>query len=402
MTMTVISNRSYVNVRRNRISRIAALTMVLLIAGILPLASQNRTAEAITLDHVHGGATPLPPGHTWEYTFTDPTGDSSWNTTTGLGGIWVAGPAPFSTGNTFATQGNSDFWTGTLWPGDALDTLPFDDDLWVRTTIDLTGIDLSTVSWDLGVDNGFKLYANGVLVGSANADGGTHRWEYEGGFGISLASGTNVIAVALDDHGGATAFDMQITGTQTDSDGDGVGDNSDACSGTNPADTPIDANGCGFSQQDADGDGVPNGADTCSGTNPADTPIDANGCGFSQQDADGDGVPDGQDPHPFSDLSQTVVVSGCDSGVTNIVLPSGSSIADLVADAFNAGGEEAVEDLLEGLENDGTLNEDDAEAIEDCAEGDDDDDDEDDDDDDDDDEDDDDNDDDDDEDEDED
>jgi hypothetical protein len=37
----------------------------------------------------------LPPGHTWEYTFTNPTADSTWNTTTGLGGIWSAGPAPF-------------------------------------------------------------------------------------------------------------------------------------------------------------------------------------------------------------------------------------------------------------------------------------------------------------------
>ena len=77
---------------------------------------------------------------------------------------------------------------------------------------------------------------------------------------------------------------------------------------------------------------------------------------------------DDSDSHPQSDLGPTVVVNGCDSGVANFVLPSGSSIADLVTDAFNAGGEDAVEDLVEDLEDDGTLSEDEAEAIEDCAE----------------------------------
>ena len=55
-------------------------------------------------------------------------------------------------------------------------------------------------------------------------------------------------------------------------------------------------------------------------------------------DSDGDGVLDVVDAHPNSDLSPTVVVNGCDSGVANDVLPSGSSIADLVNDAFDAGG----------------------------------------------------------------
>ncbi len=70
----------------------------------------------------------------------------------------------------------------------------------------------------------------------------------------------------------------------------------------------------------------------------------------------------------------TVVINGCDSGVANDVLPSGSSIAELVTVAFNSGGEDGVEDLLEDLEDDGFLSEREAEAIEDCAEDDDDDD----------------------------
>ena len=45
-------------------------------------------------------------------------------------------------------------------------------------------------------------------VASDNAEGFTFRWEYSGTF-PSLNAGTNVIAVALEDHGGATAFDME-------------------------------------------------------------------------------------------------------------------------------------------------------------------------------------------------
>ena len=88
-------------------------------------------------------------------------------------------------------------------------------------------------------------------------------------------------------------------------------------------------------------------------------------------DADGDGVSDADDPFPNSDLGPTVVVNGCDSGVTNGPPSNGATIADLVNEAFNAGGEDAVEDLLEGLEDDGTLSDDEAEAIEECAEEDD-------------------------------
>jgi hypothetical protein len=96
----------------------------------------------------------------------------------------------------------------TFWAADGADG----DDLWVRQAINFTGYDLTTVRWDLGVDNGFKLYANGNFVAGVNEEGYTYRWEYTGVFS-GLAPGLNVIALALEDHGGLTAFDMQITGT---------------------------------------------------------------------------------------------------------------------------------------------------------------------------------------------
>jgi len=141
----------------------------------------------------------LPVGHTWEYTFDDPTVvDPTWNETTGG---WVTAPAPFAT-----CCSGTGFYPATIWPADTNN----DDDLWVRTSVDLTGVDLSDVVWGLGVDNGFKLYANGTLVDSGDASGGTHYWEYSGDFDGDLVPGVNVIAVALKDYGGATAFDMVV------------------------------------------------------------------------------------------------------------------------------------------------------------------------------------------------
>ena len=66
---------------------------------------------------------------------------------------------------------------------------------------------------NLGVDNGYDFYVNGIHVSGANAEGYTNRWEYT--FTIPAADfviGNNVIAIQLEDHGGATAFDMMMTG----------------------------------------------------------------------------------------------------------------------------------------------------------------------------------------------
>jgi hypothetical protein len=49
---------------------------------------------------------------------------------------------------------------------------------------------------------------------------------------------------------------------------------------------------------------------------------------YTMQDADSDGVPDDADECPSSILTLTVVIGGCDSGVTNTLFPSGCSISD--------------------------------------------------------------------------
>lgn len=151
----------------------------------------------------------LPPGATWEYTFTDPTADPTWNITTGVGGTWSSGAAPF--GNCPAAgclDVTRDFDFNTFWADD----FDLDDDLWVRTEVSVDASLLNSLYWALGVDNGFKLYVNGVLIAADNAEGYTSRWEYSGGIPLAaLQSESQVIALALEDHGVLTAFDMQIS-----------------------------------------------------------------------------------------------------------------------------------------------------------------------------------------------
>ncbi len=175
-----------------------SLPGALLLAVFLALAASPAAAGPI-----------LPAGALWEYTFTNPTGDPTWNTTTGVGGDWTTGLAPFGNHIGPGWDDTGGFFSyNTYWPTDGADG----DDLWARTTIDLTGYDPDSVFWNLGVDNGFKLYLNGSLIASDNREGYTSRWEYSGVFGNALLPGVNVLAVALEDHGVATAFDMNVIG----------------------------------------------------------------------------------------------------------------------------------------------------------------------------------------------
>ena len=66
------------------------------------------------------------------------------------------------------------------------------------------------------------MFVNGNHVGGANAEGFTFVWEYTGQIPSGdLNSGVNTIKIDLEDHGGLTAFDMQIRGERLRSVPDG-------------------------------------------------------------------------------------------------------------------------------------------------------------------------------------
>jgi OOP family OmpA-OmpF porin len=88
-----------------------------------------------------------------------------------------------------------------------------------------------------------------------------------------------------------------------DSDGDGVSDALDKCSGT-PKGVSVDSNGCPV---DTDKDGVPDYLDKCPGT-PQGVFVDSNGCPV---DTDKDGVPDFLDKCSGTPAGVAVDQNGC-------------------------------------------------------------------------------------------
>lgn len=89
-------------------------------------------------------------------------------------------------------------------------------------------------------------------------------------------------------------------------------------------------------------------------------------------DSDGDGVINPNDACPNSDLSQTVVIDGCDSGVENILFENGCTISDKIAQcAVTAGNHgqftSCVSHLLNELKGQSVIQGSEKGAIQSCA-----------------------------------
>jgi len=110
---------------------------------------------------------------------------------------------------------------------------------------------------------------------------------------------------------GATVDAVGCALNQLDSDNDGVNDEDDRCPATVDFRT-ADAYGCDTQQQnvDSDEDGVRDADDLCPNTPTADA-ADATGCAASQRDTDGDGVTDADDLCPASKPGFPVDSTGC-------------------------------------------------------------------------------------------
>lgn len=86
-------------------------------------------------------------------------------------------------------------------------------DLALYTTFNVNGSPTGSMTLRVASDNGFLVFLNDQLLAKQNAEGYTSYWEYT--FTQSsqyLNQGANVLKILAEDHGGATFFDMQLTG----------------------------------------------------------------------------------------------------------------------------------------------------------------------------------------------
>lgn len=237
---------------------------------------------------------------------------------------------------------------GSLFDGDAFNRAnPFEL---------ATGSGGSSVLDDVAVAAGDVISLSFLWVGPAPG-------EFVGvGFNIDFAPSPP----DTDSDGVPDAFDncpLTYNPDQADADGDGIGDACDVCH-LDPA-------------NDADGDGLCENVDNCPFVyNPDQVDVDDDGIGDACDpfiDLDGDGVPDNMDECPNSPPENAnIVIDGCNTGVPNLMLSSGCTIADrlneLAATAKNHGQfVSGVAHLKNTLRKQGILTNQQADALQSCA-----------------------------------
>ena len=161
-----------------------------------------------------------------------------------------------------------------------------------------------------------------------------------------------------------------------DTDGDRVPDVLDNCPTVPNFDqTDTDEDGAGDAcDDDDDNDGVDDPDDNCPLIpNPGQEDYDGDGAGdVCDDDDDNDGIPDDDDACSMSDLEETVVIDGCDSGVPNQQIGDGCNYSDeiaiIAAGAKNHGAfVSGVAQLSNDLKKADLITGDDKDAVMECA-----------------------------------
>lgn len=142
---------------------------------------------------------------------------SFWNynvtaTDFGANGLASVDYAGFLSEYTGTSTGQAGFGNTTPPAGGATNTnWSVFDDLALQTTVNLSGNVIGDVTLNVAIDNGAKVFINGVDVFFRDAGGYTSIWEYTATISGSLFNaGLNTISVLTSDYGGLTFFDMQL------------------------------------------------------------------------------------------------------------------------------------------------------------------------------------------------
>ena len=142
----------------------------------------------------------------WEYSVLGTDLYSGWgsvnyNSVNWNSLMWNTGNAAF--GNPYSLPYN------TYWQANT--------DLALQKTFVIDGILSTPITLNVASDNGFVIFINGQQVAKANEEGYTKYWEYSlplSTLGF-ISPGNNLIQVLAEDHGGATFFDLNLTGDVT-------------------------------------------------------------------------------------------------------------------------------------------------------------------------------------------
>jgi hypothetical protein len=142
-------------------------------------------------------------GATWQYSVLKTDLWSNWSTAgyssfDWVNATWATGQAAF--GNPYSLPYNT-YWAANT-------------DLALQKTFFIDGILTAPITLNVASDNGFMVFINGQQVAKQMAEGYTSYWEYTLplttlGF---VSPGSNVIQVLAEDHGGATFFDLKLSG----------------------------------------------------------------------------------------------------------------------------------------------------------------------------------------------
>jgi hypothetical protein len=172
----------------------------------------------------------VPIDATWEFTLDSTCGGpgAGWTTGAAAGCAWETGQAPFA--GIWPHWSDEDYLGpflpgNTPWVPDRVKDangnwvgVDDGDDIWIRKLVDFGDHNLTDVKWKVGVDNGFRLFFDGVLVADRSEEGFTERWEYTGNFqaalntlGIQSHGGPHFIAVSGRDHGGVATLAVEIS-----------------------------------------------------------------------------------------------------------------------------------------------------------------------------------------------
>ncbi len=201
--------------------------------------------------------------------------DSPWFTGTGAFGSSFGADLPNAFGPQAPNAGQ--FPGGIAWSSNF--------DPYVRTEFQLAAPTAVTI-W-IAVDNGIEsLHLNGIDSNfSFNAEGPAFRWEHVVDVPAALTrTGTNVLALQLEDHGSGTAFAMVVT---SDDDADNPTFSTD-CNGNGVADDLDIGNG---TSQDCQGNGVPDECESEDCNNNG-VPDECDIATALSEDANSNGVPD--------------------------------------------------------------------------------------------------------------